>query len=274
MLTAELDAELREGATAHIDYKIAATRDERAAAFRLVYQSYLRAGLGEANAHEMRVTPYHMLPSTEVFIAVLRGEVISTVSLIADSELGLPMETVYGREVAAHRDRGLSFGEVSCLADRRGSFRRFFPVFLKLSRLMVQYARRQGLDELLVAVHPKHARFYQRFMAFELTGEETVYPTVRNHPAVALNLDFARIDRERPANYDTFFGQPLPDELLEPRPITPADCEYFRPMVDPSFDFAPLGRVDSCCRGNNTDLVIGIAERLNIPSVPQVAQPL
>jgi hypothetical protein len=271
MFTAELDAKFCEQTTADIDYKIAATRDERVAAFRLVYKSYLRAGLGEPIAHEMRVTPYHLLPTTEVFVAVLRGEVISTVSLVADGELGLPMETVYGREVAVHRDRGLFVGEVSCLADRRGHFRSFFPVFLKLSRLMVQYARRQGLDELLVAVHPKHARFYRRFMDFELIGEETAYPAVRNRPAVALHLDFDRIDRERPANYDTFFGQPLPDELLEPQPITLADCDHFRPMVDSSFDFAPLGRVDCFSRSNNAGPAISEVERLNIPSVPRVA---
>jgi hypothetical protein len=239
MLTAQQEIGPTPSTTANITYQIAATREERAAAFRLVYKSYLRAGLNEPNRHEMRVTPYHLLPTTEVFIAVLRGEVISTVSLVVDGELGLPLESVYGQAVALRRQRRLLLGEVSCLADRRAQFRRFFPVFLRLCRLMVQYARRQGLDELLVAVHPKHARFYQRFMSFELIGEETFYPAVRNHPAVALSLDFARIDRERPENYDTFFGQPLPEEQLQPRPITKAQCDYFRPMVDPGLRFLP-----------------------------------
>jgi len=188
----------------------------------------------------MRVTPYHLLPTTEVFIALLRGEAIFTVSLVVDGQLGLPMESVYRKLVAARRAEGFLVGEVSCLADRRSQFRRFFPVFLRLTRVMVQYARRQGLDELLVAVHPKHARFYQRFMSFEMIGEETAYPAVRNHPAVALSLDFARIDRERPENYHTFFGEPLPEEELQPRPITKAQREYFRPMVDPNFGCSPL----------------------------------
>jgi len=259
MLTTQQEIQQARSTTTDISYQIAATREERAAAFRLVYKSYLRAGLGEPNPYEMRVTPYHLLPTTEVFIALLRGEAIFTVSLVVDGQLGLPMESVYRRLVAARRAQGLLIGEVSCLADRRSHFRRFFPVFLRLTRVMVQYARRQGLDELLVAVHPKHARFYQRFMSFEMIGEETAYPAVRNHPAVALSLDFAQIDRERPENYHTFFGEPLPDEELQPRPITKAQREYFRRMVDPSLGFTPLEAAGCLARVGNAESATGAA---------------
>ncbi len=248
MPTGELGVDLSDKTTADVEYQIAATREERASAFRLVYKSYLEAGLGEPNPYQMRVTPYHLLPTTEVFIATLEGETIFTISLVIDGELGLPMESVYGNEVALRRQEGLLLGEVSCLADRRSQFRGFFPVFLRLSRLMVQYARRQGVDELLVAVHPKHAKFYRHFMDFRVLGRQKAYPTVRNHPAVALSLNFDRVDRERPSSYDTFFGRSLPEELLRPQPITWAECEYFRPMMDPGFTLAPLPNADGFSR--------------------------
>jgi len=247
MAVTSCGAEVAQGTTADVDYKIAATLADRAAAFRLVYRSYLEAGLGERNPYGMRVTPYHLLPTTEIFIATMGREVIFTVSLVTDGEAGLPMECVYKDEVAAKRAAGVRLGEVSCLADRRSHFRGFFPVFLRLNRLMVQYARFHGLDELLLAVHPKHARFYQRFMSFRPIGQQRVYPTVRNHPAVAMSLDFARIDREPPGCYDAFFGESLRDELLEPCPITPAEVDFFRPMIDPTFKLAPLP-TDTCFR--------------------------
>lgn len=243
MPIAEVD--LRDTTTADVDYRIAATREERASAFRLVYESYLEGGLGEPNAHGMRVTPYHLLPTTEVFVASAQGTTMFTVSLVVDGRLGLPMETVYAEEAARRREQGLRLAEVSCLADRRSQFRGFFPVFLRLSRLMVQYARRRGVEELLVAVHPKHARFYRRYMDFRVFGEQAAYPTVRNNPAVALSLNFDRIDRERPQAYDTFFGVPIEAQKLEPRPIPPADRRYFAPMVDRGFTPAPLGPVET-----------------------------
>ena len=242
--------------TADIEYRIARTRRERAAAFRLVYESYLRSGLGQPNPYRMRVTPYHLLPTTEVFIAVFRQTPIITMTLVMDGELGIPMECIYAAEVARKRQAGLRFGEVSCLADRRNRFRGFLPAFLGLSRLMAQYAWCRGLDELLVAVHPRHARFYRRFMAFEPFGGLRAYPTVRNRPALALALNFDRVDRQRPKSFDTFFGQWIPEEKLQPQPILPEDAEYFRPMVDPAFQAVPLEEIDFTSRSTRSDQVV------------------
>ena len=237
--------------TQGIEYEIAATREEREAAFRLVYASYLRGGLGAMNAWRMRVTPYHLLPTTQVFVAKHRGEVIFTASLVADGELGLPMECVYGEAVAERRGRGMWLAEVSCLADRRAHLRGFLPVFLRISRLLVQYAVGQGMDALVLAVHPKHARFYRRYMQFEVMSPQTQYPTVRNRPAVALWLDFSRFEQELRThqNFDTFFGDELPREVLQPQPISAAECDYFRPMIDPSFRLAPLDEGELFSRG-------------------------
>ncbi|MFH1920970.1 MAG: long-chain N-acyl amino acid synthase [Planctomycetota bacterium] len=259
MPLAEQHVDLSARTTADLEYKIAATREERASAFRLVYTSYLEAGLGEPNSRQMRVTPYHLLPTTEVFIATLDGEPLFTVSLVVDGELGLPMESVYAREVAQRRAQGIVLGEVCCLADRRSQFREFFPVFLRLCRLMVQYALKRGVAELLVAVHPRHVRFYRRFMSFEAISQQVAYPTVRNHPAVALSLNFKRVDEERPWNYETFFGQALPPELLEPQPITWSQCEYFRLAIDPSFAPVPLGSTDEFSGGRTAEPALSFA---------------
>jgi hypothetical protein len=222
-------------------YQIASTREQREAAFHLVYDSYLRAGLGEMNEYEMRVTPYHLSDCSEIFIAMRRRKVIFTMTLIMDGKLGVPMESVYGDEVNRLRQQGLRLGEVSCLADCQRHVKEFFPIFLCTSRLMVQYARYRGLDALIAAVHPRHARFYHRFMDFQFFGLRKTYPTVRNHPAVALWLEFARIDREIPAQYKFFFGEKIPYNELRPRPVSARDREYFRPMIDPNFQCIPLG---------------------------------
>ena len=107
MSTATLSANLAQGKTADIEFKVAATQDERMAAFQLVYESYLQTGLIEPNPYQMRVTPYHLLPTTEVFVATCQGETIFTGTLVADGELGLPMESIFGREVALRREQDL-----------------------------------------------------------------------------------------------------------------------------------------------------------------------
>jgi hypothetical protein len=259
MLLAPEGNSLATATTADLRYRIAATKQEREAAFRLVYSSYLRSGLGEVNGCQMRVTPYHLLPTTEVFIAELRSEVIFTMSLVIDGDLGLPMEHVYGDEIAGLRRKGLRVAEVSCLADRRSDLVRFFPVFLRTSRVMVQYAHRQGLDGLVVAVHPKHARFYRRYFDFRVIGDQRDYPSVRNRPAVALWMEFARLERECPASYRALIAEPFSEDELRPHPISIADCAYFRPMVDPSFQCAPIGDAEDEAAARSAELTACVA---------------
>lgn len=214
-----------------IDYRIVNNRWERLAAYRLVYETYLNRGLIPPNHYRVRVTPYHMLSTTQTFIAVRNQQIICSVSLIGDGELGLPMESVYTEEVENARSQGLYVGEVSCLACRQNDFRQFLPIFVQLTRLMAQYARSHGMDQFLIAVHPKHARFYERFMGFEQIGPLREFPSVQDAPAVACCLDFARIDRERPKCWNDFFGTPLPESKLNLKPISSEEVDYFRPAA-------------------------------------------
>lgn len=203
-----------------IVYKIASRREEYCAAFGLVYKAYVRAGLSVRHPYRMRVTPYHLLPTSEVFIAVKEGEVISTVSLIRDGELGLPMESVYSKEVARFREHGYSVAEVSCLADHRQGQKRSVPVVMRLMSLMAQCAKRRGVDQLLIAVHPRHAKFYQFFAAFEPIGDEKPYRTVCDNPAVAMALDLSWAPIDHPHLYAKFFGTPFPEKVLDYRPMS------------------------------------------------------
>jgi hypothetical protein len=232
----------------NIVYKIADGFEERCAAFRLVYNSYLRAGLIDPNPHQMRVTPYHLLHTTDVFVARLQDETISTVSLVCDGQHGLPLEVIYPEEVSQLRQRGIRVAEVSALADRRRQLSRTLPVFVPLARLMIQTARARGVEQVLVAVHPRHAKFYQRLLGFEVIGSQKAYPLVSNQPAVPLKLDFDRIDRHPPVNYDSFFAEPLPREVLEPRPITAEEIEALKPAARWSEGFAVVGPDDHSSR--------------------------
>ena len=217
-----------------IELKVAATRSERQAAFELVYQSYLRAGLCAENPLGMRFTRYQLLPTTDIIIAKLRGEVVSTLSLVRDGELGLPMEEIYPEEVAARRKRGVRLAEVSCLADRRKDAARFFGLFREMTRLMAQLGTNTGVDELLVAVHPRHTGIYRRYMAFKPLGDLRNYPAVQERPAVALCLNFNAAKIDSPKSWNEFFAVPLPTDVLRTCPMPEADQEYFVSLLTES----------------------------------------
>ena len=222
-------------------YKLAENRCELAGAFRLTYRKYITAGLIEPNAHQLRVTPFHLLRSTHVFIATHKGQLTCTLTLVGDGARGLPMECVYHDEVNQKRAEGFSVAEVSCLAfEPRISKRVFRTAFLQLSRLMYQFARHGGVDGLLIAIHPRHVPLYQRTMGFEQIGSLRSHPSVRNHPAVACWLEFAKADSERPPCYEPIFGKLIPASQLRSKPISVEDRCYFDPVSQTAGPWLPM----------------------------------
>lgn len=212
-----------------LHFKVAETRGERQVAFRLVYDAYTASGLIAPNPSCMRVTRYHLSPSTAVFLALNEDEPLYTVSLIGDGEWGLPLEELYAAEVMAFRARGLRVAEVSCLAGREKMPHGLdgFTVYVQLIGMMLQYARFHGLHGVLLAVHPRHAKFYERFFGCEVFGELKSYEAVNGHPAIGCYHDFAALDQKgyrlREAIYRV---QHAPDALLATS-MTAEDREYF-----------------------------------------------
>lgn len=217
-----------------IEYKLAENQEERAAAFRLCHDAYVQAGLMLPRRCRMRVMPHHLLPTSAVFIAVRAGRVISTVSLIGDGQLGLPMECAYRKEVGALRSPSRWLGEVSSLASDRQHPVCHFQLVGNLTRLMAQYAQRHGLEHLLAAVHPRHSRFYQRALGFQSLGDAKPYPAVRHRPSVALLLDLPQLEREQHPSYVAYFREPIPEEQLRYSPISSADRKFFSPAASPT----------------------------------------
>ena len=126
--------------------------------------------------------------------------------------------------------------EVSCLASRVVDWRTFLLSFCQMTRVMAQFARHQDWDNLLISVHPRHARFFRRYFGFyPLCERVTICPYVRGRPAVGLNLDFKRIDRERPACWQSYFGVPLPSDELLPAKIPTAEKQALRSIAAVSF---------------------------------------
>jgi hypothetical protein len=234
MAVADCETHLTSSQCSEIKIKVASTRREREATFELAYRSYLRAGLCAPNELGIRITPYQLLPSTDIIFAELRGEIISTLSLVRDGELGLPLEAIYKDEVQARRRAGCRLAEVSCLADRRQEPARFFGLFCELARVMVQMAVYEGLDQLLIAVHPRHARMYQRAMAFESFGINRSYPAVNGNPAVALGLPLRTARHMEVEKWRRFVGDPLPASIIQQKPINAVDQRYFQKLLQQS----------------------------------------
>ncbi|MGC8492426.1 MAG: N-acyl amino acid synthase FeeM domain-containing protein [Syntrophobacteraceae bacterium] len=170
--------------------KVAGEIDEFKDAFSLVHDNYLRNGyLDTPKPHGMLFGIHALLPGTVVFVAKSNKNVISTISEIADTEpFGLPMDELYRGELDELRARGRKIVELSALVTPADY--RWTNVVMYICKVMYQYSIDHGINDLCIAVNPKHVRFYKHILLFEDLGPERYYPKV-NAPAVALrvNLD-------------------------------------------------------------------------------------
>ncbi len=188
--------------------KVANQPSDRKQAFQLCHDVYCRAGLISGEQRGLRVMRQHLADTTNVLIAQSLDEVVFTVSLVGDGEFGLPMQSLFGEEVGRMRAAGLHLAEVSCLASSidPDQKRLRFQTLVSMISLLIQSARRRGVDRLLLAVHPKHAKAYQRLFGCVPCSDVKSYAAVSGNPAVLCMHDFAQLDVTRYPLYDQVYG--------------------------------------------------------------------
>ena len=170
--------------------KLAETREELEACFRLLHDAYVDSDLMKPHPSGLRVTVYHALPTTSTLLASYDGRVVGTLSLIRDSALGFPMQRIF--DIEAVRRVGGNIAEVSALAiDRR--FRAVGGTILfPLMKFMYEYATRYfDTRHLVIAVNPRHIGMYESLLFFRRLRPKPVehYDFVNGAPAVGAHLD-------------------------------------------------------------------------------------
>jgi hypothetical protein len=170
--------------------KIAETREELEACFRLLHDAYVESGYMRPHPSGMRVTAYHALPTTTTLCAQYDGEVIGTISLIRDGVFGFPVQQAF--DLHDLRQQSGQIAEASALAVspefRMHGGLAVFP----LMKFMYEYCTKYfDTRHLVIAVHPKHIKFYESVLFVQRLQEKVVerYDFVNGAPAVAGSVD-------------------------------------------------------------------------------------
>ncbi len=165
--------------------KFAENREELQQSFALVYQVYLQKKfITKPKPHGMLYSIYSLLPQTVHIIAKSYLSVISNLSVIPDTpEFGLPMDVIYRPELDAMRGQSKNIVELSALATPREH--RWKNMFHYLVQVMYWYCVYKGVDEVCIAINPRHVRYYKGLFPFQELGPVRHYPRV-DAPAIAL----------------------------------------------------------------------------------------
>ena len=202
IIGAPFEAPLRSGLVDHPDgeeaehlsarglFKIRAADSEgrRSSVRILVNRMYATRGY-----HSTTTAPDEL--SNRITLVASEEEiVIGTVSISFDGDDGLLVDQLFSAEAAALRNAGYTLCEFTKLAvDASARSKRVLASLFHVAYLMAH--RLRGIRLLLIEVNPRHVRYYQRMLGFEVCGPERVNLRV-NAPAVLMRLDFNHAQRQ------------------------------------------------------------------------------
>ncbi len=207
----------------------AQTRRELEEALKLVRANYVRRGYVQPT-DPIRPPLQHVLPSTRSFLSLADGTIVATTSVFFDSPLGLPLDRVFGDYTDALRSQGRTLAEVGMLADRRKSLARSMQQLLQMMRRMFWELRREGTEELLITVHPRHEKFYAKYLGFHTCGDIRTYGAVNDAPARLLHLAIDQAESAEVRHDETrelFLTEPPSDDEGTPYRMSAEDFREF-----------------------------------------------
>ncbi len=193
------------------------TRPRLERACRLLYREYLERGYCAPSPWRLHYSPHMFGERSRTFVQTASGTVQGTLSIFPDDAQGLPLESLYRREIDDLRGRGLGLAEIGLLACRGGPGQapdagaRLQSLFL-LFKIAVSYGRSLGISHLLIAIHPRHRRLYES-LGFLKMSKVRSYPAVRGHPALPMLQDLGKETEEADGAVRRFFlGNPVAPE--------------------------------------------------------------
>ena len=238
--------------------KIADTKEELEACFRLLHDAYVGAGFMKPDPSGMRATIYHALPTTTTLCAKFDGKVVGTLSLIRESTFGFPLQSAF--DLHEIRARGGKIAEGSALAVHPDFRKTSGSIMFPLMKFMYDYCQDYfDTCNLVIAVNPDRIEMYESLLCFERLEQAQVdnYDFANGAPAVGACLDlrtasasFKRLygNRTRRKNLYVFFMKSRLKNIILPnrRYFTTNDPVMTPELLDYFFNqctngFAKLG---------------------------------
>lgn len=216
-----------ESVLAPYETGIAWCRSDLVRAYALVYRRYVRRGFVPPDPVGLVYHPTFGLRSSRTIATTYYGRTVGTVTVVGDNFCGLHIESTYPAEVTRLRRQQRSLAEVTCLAIEPRPEEPKNGAFFALTRFMYQYAQWCQYDDLLLAVHPRHVRFYERWFRVYRFGPCRPYNLVQGAPAIACRIDLNSVDDVVPKDVYQWYTQPAIDtHLFQRGPISRLDHWY------------------------------------------------
>lgn len=159
--------------------RVARNNDEILQANELISETYIREGFWQRGDDHAVTDKWLNTPHRTVMLVIDKqngNEIIGTLSIIKDSPDGLPADSFQPDMMNQFRALGEILAQVTSLAFKKNQSQQ-----QKLILFLFKYALQfvlyyTHIERLISLCNPKHARFYNMALGFQMLGEPVYYP--------------------------------------------------------------------------------------------------
>ncbi len=185
----------------NIVFRMAETPGDYLSAFNLVYRVFLETGYIKSNRTPFRLAPQHCHSESRVFMGLQNGgendKLIYSISVFPDSDDGLPMDSVFKKELDLLRANGRFIVEAGHLAADPSCKMNNMNIPMLGNKMLHQYASDHlNADDIVIAIHPRHRWIYEDLLLFKKIGAIDEYSYANNNPALAMRLDLRTVKED------------------------------------------------------------------------------
>lgn len=163
-------------------------QEDLASARALVRRQYVKAGYYTSEDGDSRLEQFLKLPGAATFGLFTGAVLYGSISVVTDSDHGLPMDALYADDLAHFRVAGRRLAEVTQfsidheLVHKKLTGTQALFAAAPLFAAVLGHADRNGIEYLCISINPKHEFFYE-LLGFSELGGLKHYPAV-NAPAI------------------------------------------------------------------------------------------
>lgn len=177
--------------------KLAETKEELEAAYRLVYRCYVEKGLASPHHNQMRYSIHSFLPETACVIVLLNNQIIGTATLISDNSLGLPTDHEFKKENDYYRRRREKIVEVNSMAIDPLYRHTGHAISLLLFKYVYNYCFSIHANRLTCIIHPKLKNAFLALWGFETSDRVLHSSSLNMAPTLYMSLPLTKEHRKQ-----------------------------------------------------------------------------
>lgn len=203
--------------------RLAADKEEVELANNLLFRRYVETGFWDEDGNQMRTNKFLYADVRRVVIILDNDRVVGTMSIIVDSDAGLPSDSPQPTLMRELRSSGAAIAEVSAFAiDQSKTSRKLF--FFLMSYVLQYSFYYAGIDRLVASCGSEHAKFYESALCFSRLSAPTYYAYTRDIGAL-ISLDLREAHHLLAQKYptDPSTGESLYRFLM----CDPQPCQHF-----------------------------------------------